>query len=172
MADEILKSCEANDPRRCQAVVATTGQCTHLSVEGQSYCPIHRRPDWDKGRNYALTKFRAEIQRKADSSEVKSLREEIGILRLMLETRINKVADEMDLILHSGPISDLVLKIEKLVASCHKLEGSMGQLLDKSAILQFAGNVINIISEHVEDTEAIEAIANGILKLTTEMDKS
>ena len=57
---------------------------------------------------------------------------------MILEEVLNKCKDSKDLILKSSVISDLVVKVEKLVSSCHKMEGSMGQLLDKSAILQFA----------------------------------
>ena len=81
-----------------------------------------------------------------------------------MEERLNKCSDATDLILQSGPISDLVMKIEKVVASCHKLEGQMGTLLDKQAILQFAQAVISIIASELEGQEAIiDAIATKIL---------
>jgi hypothetical protein len=102
-------------------------------------------------RNYRLTKFRAQIEEKADSSAIKSLREEIGITRQVLETFINRCEDETDLMIHSNKISDLVIKIEKLVSSCHRLERSTGQLLDKSAIIQVAGMFVEIVSEYVPD---------------------
>jgi len=44
-------------------------------------------------------------------------------------------------------IANLVDKIEKTVASCHKLDASMGQLMDKQALIQFADTVIAAIAE-------------------------
>jgi hypothetical protein len=69
--------------------------------------------------------------------------------------------------LNSGAIGDMVLKIEKLVSSCHKLEGLMGQLLDKQAILQFAGEVIDIIGEECADTTIVEKIGGRIMLAIT-----
>ena len=113
-------------------------------------------------RNYQLTCFRAKLERHSTSDNIKSLRDEIGILRMVLETRLNQCENEMDLLLHSGPISDMVLKIDRL-NSCHKLEGLMGQLLDKTAIIQFANVVIDIIGEEIADQSAINRIADRII---------
>lgn len=79
-----------------------------------------------------------------------------------MEERMATCHDATDLILQSGPISDLVMKIEKVVGSCHKLEGAMGQLLDKQAILLFASQVIQIISEHITDAALVNLIADKI----------
>jgi len=82
-----------------------------------------------------------------------------------LEVQINSCNDSVELMLSSGPISDLVLKIEKVVSSCHKLEGSMGQLVDKAALLQFAHQVVSIISKHIEDSAVLSQIADEILDI-------
>jgi hypothetical protein len=121
-------------------------------------------------RNYRLATFhlRARLEQLGVSPGIKSLRDEIAILRALLEQRLEQCKDTTDFILQSGPISDLKLKIEKLVASCHHLEGSMGQLLDKQAILQFASVVIDIISEELKDTkdgtEKIAIVGDRIMK--------
>jgi len=80
-----------------------------------------------------------------------------------MEEKLNKCEDTNDLLLASGAISDLVLKIEKVVSSCHRLEGSMNQLMDKSAIIQFASEVISIISNKIDDEKILDSIANEIL---------
>ena len=128
-----------------------------------------RQSKQDSMRNYNLTKWRAQVSQKTDNEGIKSLRDEIGILRVVLEERLNRCADATDLILQSGPISDMVMKIERVVTSCHKLEGSMGSLLDKQAILQFATLVIGIISEEVADDASIERISDRLLAAVGEM---
>lgn len=160
-------------PHRCQAVHGQ-GQCRNLAVKLDSgygkNCMAHggnNQVAKEKAaslRNYRLTKWNAKVQRFGNQPEIKSLRDEIGILRLLMEERLNRCNDAQDLILQSAPISDMVMKIEKVVASCHKLEGSMGQLLDKQAILQFAQQVIGIVARELEGEEQkIDAIAEGIL---------
>lgn len=159
-------------PNRCQGI-DKTGQCRYMAdtKEDGSYgkfCGRHKgKTDAvdtaNAIRNYRLTKFRAQVEQKADSGAIKSLREEIGITRQVLETFINRCEDETDLMIHSNKISDLVIKIEKLVSSCHRLERSTGQLLDKSAIIQVAGVFVEIVSEYVPDRVQAE-ISNRLLE--------
>jgi hypothetical protein len=123
--------------------------------------------------NFRLGKWQAHIERHAGDSDIKSLRNEIGILRVMIEERLMKCKDATDLIMQSTAISDLVMKVDRVVTSCHKLEGSMGQLLDKSALLQFASQIIDVISVELEgDDEKLETIANGIIGLLNEGEES
>ena len=172
MAD-IKRAPEPDDPNRCQGVTPQ-GQCPNLATRTEdgeygNFCLAHggnrfvQTKKEQSIRNYQLDKFKAKLNRHVGSSALKSLRDEIAILRMIMEERLNKCNDETDLLLNSGAISDLVLKIEKLVSSCHKLEGSMGELMDKSAILQFAGEVINIIGTVVTDEQQIELVGNQIM---------
>lgn len=169
----MFKRVEEDDPHRCQAVNAR-GQCWNQAVEHDgtfgTHCLAHggnkqiNAMKTSSKNNYRLTKWQAQLERHSGSDQLKSLRDEIGILRMILEEKLNQCQTNLDLMLHSHQISDLVVKIDKVVTSCHKLEGSMGQLLDKQAILQFAMVVIDIISTTLKDNpEAIDEISNKIL---------
>jgi len=156
-----------DSPDRCHAVMSK-GQCW-IKKEGYSnFCKMHSGHSKNNAikkeahKNYLLRKWHQRIADKATSPDIKSLRDEIGILRMVLEALLNNCNTETDLILQSAPISELVMKVDRVVLSCHKLEGSMGQLLDKASILQFAGNVINIIASEVEDTIILNNIATKI----------
>lgn len=169
------RATQPDHPERCQAV-NNKGQCPNLGLRRENgegrfeYCLAHggnkqREAAQRAGlRNYRLTKWNARLQQFGDAPEIKSLRDEIGILRLLMEQRLEKCKDAQDLILQSAPISDLVMKIDKVVTSCHKLEGSMGQLLDKQAILQFAQQVIGIVGDEVQDEDQLARIANKIVE--------
>ena len=172
MAD-IVKAPRPDDPNRCQAVHAR-GQCENLATRTESgdygkFCLAHgggshvKKAAAESLRNYQLDRFKARLDRHASTPALKSLRDEVGILRMIMEERLNRCTDTNDLILQSGPISDLVTKIEKVVSSCHKLEGSMGELLDKSAILQFASEIIDIVGTTVTDVDQIEEVGNKIM---------
>ena len=158
-----------DDPQRCQGIIAGKQQCNKKAVPGSNYCPLHgansriQAIKAESLRNYRLTKFRKSVQEKSNSSAIKSLRDEVGILRMMLEEKLNMCEDVHDLILQSGPIGQMVLNIERVVTSCHKLEDSMGQLLDSQAVLRFANRIIDIIGENIQDTEVLEKIANQIM---------
>jgi len=180
MADGIFKADGEDDPNRCQGTTKL-GQCPNKAVllpSGKygTYCLCHggnkqvENEEKQNKRLYHLGKFQAQLEQQADHVNIKSLREEIGILRMVMQERFQMIKDSTDLMLHSGPITDLVMKIEKLVASCHKLEGSMGQLLDKQAILHFASQVVGIVGEVLQNEEdKIQAIGDRIIKLVGTM---
>ena len=173
MSDEdrkIIKVAE-DDPRRCQCTRTQYGQCMNKAVEGSDYCIAHgghnaiNKRNKNNMRNYVLTKWQARMERHKEAPDIKSLRDEVAILRMLMEERLNHCKDDLDLILQSGPISDLVMKIDKLVNSCHKLEGSLGQLLDKQAVLHFASEVIDVITRTLDDPIKIDLISTGILEI-------
>ena len=160
--DYEIKEVAADAKDRCQNIIIGSGiQCQNRVMPGTNYCPIHCGVGQSiaheavAAKNYRLLKWKTRVAELGDNPNVKNLRDEVAILRLLMEERLNRIDDATDLIMQSGPISDLVLKIEKVVASCHKLEGSMGQLLDKAAILQFASEVITILGEELKGQEAV-----------------
>src|SRR5581483_8719356 len=162
--DNKFVRCDPADPNRCQgSLKGSGGQCPYKAEKKRSdegveleeytqYCPMHTgisinktRTDEQQKFNYRLGKYQARVERFANSSQVKSLREEIGVTRMLLEEIVLSCKDNTDLIVNSGKIGDLVLKIEKLVVSCHKLELQSGLLLDKTAIINFANTLNEII---------------------------
>jgi hypothetical protein len=160
------------DPDRCQGIIKSKGQCLNKSLPHSDYCPAHggnkgeEAHEKKQANNYRLQKWKWKVRlgELSESDVIKSLREEIGILRVLMEERLVRIEDPSDLILQSGPISDLVMKIDKVVNSCHKLEGSMGQLLDKSKVIQLANEFIEIISSELPDNpETVEKIADRVL---------
>ena len=160
---------EADDPNRCQHIIPTIGQCLNKACEGSKYCPAH---GGNKGfqaqqkknlRNYRLNKFKIRVNELSDSDVILSLKEEIGILRLLMEEKINCCQDEHDLILMAGPLSDLAMKVEKVVTSCNRLDSKLDNLLSKEKILQFAQTVVAIIGKYV-DEEIIEKISDDIME--------
>lgn len=156
-----------DDPTRCQAIFAG-GQCPYKATEHSTKCAMHggnkatERVEAENLRNYRLGKWQGRVDEFSDSSKIKSLREEIGILRMMLEETVNKCENQGQLILFASKISDLVMKIERLVATCHKLESSLGMMIDKIAAQQLANEIVAIIGEYVTDPETVAQIADRI----------
>jgi hypothetical protein len=167
---------DLDDPReRCEGYSAA-GPCPYKHVNGSKYCPRHggnkaiEAQQKEAARNYRLTRWKQRINELADSDGIKSLREEVGILRMLLEEMLNQCNDSVDLLLYSHKISDLVLKIERLVVSCDKLENRMGLLLGKGSILHLAQQYVEVITENVSDPEVIERISEKIIQITMSTD--
>jgi len=153
------------DPNQCQRP-----GCLNIVVEGSTFCLAHGG-HWSayaaeklRMRNYRLSKFHKRANELSDSTEITSLRDEVGLLRMIIEEKINKCQDTTDLLLVSGPLSDLLMKTEKLVTSMQRLESKMGQHLDKSKIVQLAQTLIEIIARYVVNPETLDAIGEDFYK--------
>lgn len=159
------------DPERCQAM-ASAGQCNLVRCEGSEYCPIHGGAKKQKAlakqnfRNYQSEIYRARLDRFAEGAGLKSLRDEIGILRMTVEALLNRCNDDHELIMKSAPLSDLIMKIEKLVTSTHKLDISLGTMMDKAEATQMVSEVVNAIARHV-DEDKLDAIIEDVQSILT-----
>lgn len=154
-----------DDPTRCKTVTAL-GQCLNMATFGDC-CPMHARgltkvAEREEARNYRLGKFQARVNQFADSEKIKSLREEIGIIRMLIEEVLNRCTNTTELLLYAGKISDLIEQANRLVTSCHKLEMSTGMLLDKTAILQLGITIVEIVHKYVPE-EKLDVISDEIV---------
>lgn len=159
----VYKRVEPDDPTCCQGV-NKNGPCNLQAIEGQRFCRMHfgighKQAEKTAARNYRLNVYQHRINEFADNDQVKSLREEVGVLRMLLEETINKCKNDTELLLYSNKIADLVIKIEKLVASCHKLELSSGSLLDRNTVMIIADVVIQIVGEVIPPDKINEVSA-------------
>ncbi len=165
---DIHRKVKEDDPNRCQSVMGGKGQCNNAQVPGSLVCMIHgggqqnNKNIAEAKRNYRLTIYRDRVNAFADNEQVKSLREEIGITRLMLESLMERCPDLEDLLLRSDQISKIVTQITSLVMCCQKLEEKSGSLLDKTQLFVISEAFVKIISDHVTDPDALEVISNKI----------
>lgn len=167
--------CAPDDPHRCPCTTKDGNrQCGYRAVQFDDgtygkHCIMHGGSIEKKSnirqeqRNYNLGKWQAKVNAFADNSQVKSLREELGLMRILLENIAVGCKDGYELEAASPRLQDLVMKIEKLVLSCHRLEASTGMLLDKTSALHIASRIVDIISKHVEDSDSIDKISEEII---------
>lgn len=161
-----------DDPHRCQGL-GRGGQCMYLAYKNEitgnyaKYCIKHgggKDVTNDREiRNYRFQKYQQRINSFADNNQIKSLREEVGILRMVMEETVNKCDSSSDVLMYSSKISKLVLDIERVVVSCDKLESRLGQSLDKAAVLNLATRMVNIINEHLITIEGGDQIISSII---------
>lgn len=146
-----------NIEKRCDFTLTNGGRCSNKIEPGCTRCPMHgankqlEAQETKSLRVYRLAKHQVRVNELSDHGKVKGLREEIAILRLLLEGKFNQCKDEHELLLMSGPIADLVMKIEKIVSSCDRLEKSLGNLLDKTRIKQIASEMLNSVATRVKE---------------------
>lgn len=152
------------DPRRCKRAFGGGTQCHNRSVDNSEYCPIHQglsadKTNKEKIRTYNLGKWQQRVNKFEDDSAIKSLRSEIGIVRMMLEEILLQCKDANDLICYSQQISVLAGQIERLVTSCHRMEEKTGSLFSRNEIAVMFDMFIRTVTDAVKDPEIIETIA-------------
>jgi hypothetical protein len=157
------------DPLRCQGA-APDGQCHNISEPGSDFCRAHGGVDLTEQRNmrgYLLAKAQDQT-RLANLSEdlepVKELRDSISLLHMLIERRWNLVNDDSDLLQACGPLNTMLVSMDKLITSCHKIEQNLGQLLAKHAILNLAKQMVEVLVEELEGIDNYEEIIDRITK--------
>jgi hypothetical protein len=158
---------ESTDPieHRCQASAGADGVCRNKVIfdeEGNpisTMCPMHggsqsvNRKIKEEANRYRVQLWQQHLDEQSNNPNVKSLRDEISVLRMMLKQFLDRSNTQTELLINSGRIADLIVKIEKLVVSCDRLEARSGALMDKSAALSFAGKIVEILSNNLSPLE-------------------
>lgn len=167
-----FESCAEDDPLRCQAVIAT-GQCHYKAMEGSKHCIRHggakdqKRLEKERVSNYNLNKYQARLEEKRSHANIKSLRDEIGITRMLLETFINKCNDDHELLMYHSQINQLTQTLEKLIKSCQHLEERNSYLLDKDQLYIIIDSITQTISKYVTDPDMLHNIGVEIHHVIT-----
>ena len=155
------------DPRRCKGNTRD-GQCRNQAEPGSDLCAAcgHDRSHEYERRQYFLTKaeYRKRLAELSDHDDVKSLRDEIAIARMLIEERLNGIQGQGDLMAACGPLNQLLLTVERLVKSAHVLEQNLGLLMSKETAMRLASRLGEIVIEVLreERIEHYEDIADEI----------
>lgn len=172
----LIKVIEEDDPRRCQST-DTHGQCWYRTADERiKMCPRHggnkeeASIEKESTDMYRVNMFKARILRQKTHPEVKSLVNEVAILRMLMEEKLRMCQDDTALLLATASIGALVMNIDKVVTSCHKLEKNLGLHMDKAALLQFGGEIIQLITKEVTNKEEVRKVADGILTIIGDTD--
>jgi hypothetical protein len=106
--------------------------------------------------------YRERLAKLDEHEEAKSLRKEISLIRLLIEERFNLIQNDSDLLAACGTLNSLVLTAERLVQSAHKLEASLGTVLDKSTLYEVGDNIVTLLVKELKDVPGYEDIVTRI----------
>jgi len=161
---------------RCE-YIASYGQCTKEVITGR-FCEKHS----PASRKTVVNQYRIACDqlgdgptRHANADQLKSITGEIIIIRSLLESRVNMIQNNAEMVAAMPIIKDYILAVEKLVTSCHTMDVKIGNVLSKTSLLTLAREIIHIIEDGVRplvDTtpsqetvdELIEAIGTQLVQ--------
>lgn len=151
---------------RCDFELTTGDLCGNLAEPGVTRCPLHganrqlAAQEHKSMRMYRLAKFQKKVEKFAGHNKLKTLNEEVAILRMIVEEKINQCDDMSELLLVSGPVTEMVMKVQKLVESCDKLETKSGSLLNKQQISNIASQLMQATAAKINEFAEVKDIAN------------
>jgi hypothetical protein len=152
------------DPRRCQAP-DTNGQCWGVKIEGSDYCPIHsglHQPPEPGKRQYFLAKAqdRTRLATLAEHNDIKSLRDEISLTRMMIEELWNSAQTAAERLNVFGRVRLHIADLEKLVKTCNQLEERLGSLLAKPALQRVGQRICVVLIERLSGLPNYEQLVD------------
>lgn len=172
---------DEDDENRCTYNIPGHGQCRMKAAEGVERCKKHGggaqlyHKKKQELKAYEKTKWAASIRESATDPAIKDLACEVGILRMLAANLLKRCKDEHDLMMMSGNIGDLMTKIQKMIESLHRLEKESSGLLSQSKLEQFAFDLLDILTEEIEDRHILDRIgvkvAKALHKITQDEDE-
>lgn len=158
-----------DDPNRCQALShGGSQQCSFKAVEGTKYCPRHganrqlAKQEKESIRLYRLAKWRDRLENKIDHPKMKSLNEEVAILRMTLESKLERLENDEMLILASGGVVELIREIQKTVRTLHQIDKDSKNFLDRTQAFVFIQEIAKTISKYIKDEDVLLKISEEI----------
>jgi len=163
MAEGITKA--KDGVNRCQANYSN-GQCPNEAATGSKYCKVHGGA---KNTNIGKRSISGKTSIYSSNEHTrfmghKGLAEEVALLRNLLDILLTTYKN--DIIGASVQISDMILKIERVVLSCSKLEQK--ESLTKDELDSFVGKVLAIITQEVKDPAILGRISHRISSMDNE----
>jgi len=154
------------DPRRCKFSYPHE-QCWREAEYGSEFCLAHGGKSTEQAENkrmYHLAEVdsRLRLAELSGHDDIKSLREEIGLVRILIEKQVNSAKGDIDLLSRCGSINNLILTLSRLTKDCQALEKDLGELLSKQAVFRLIQSMCEIVVEELQGIEGYEEVIDRI----------
>lgn len=162
---EVKRWTREDDPSdRCDFTLTNGQQCGNLAEPGVANCPLHganmqlASQEHKSMRMYRLAKFQKRVERFAGHDKLKTLNEEVALLRMLVEEKVKRCEDMTELLIVAGPVTDMVMKVQRLVESCDKLETKSGNLLSKQQIQSIATQLMQAVAAKINEFAEVKKL--------------
>lgn len=151
----------------CEKIVQGV-QCGEPCSPSETLCRKHKKQEKD---NFSLRLFKEDVKDKTNSEQFLSLKEEVAMTRVLIEKIWNQCSSEAELIASSQTLSKLLEQAEKLVTASHKMDVVNGTVISEANFQKLMEKVFDIVTEEVDDAEALERISTKIINLALSFKK-
>lgn len=149
-----MSQCQHSGPR---------GQCVYQKVDGSDFCKKHCN-EADRIRSYRLSDPEAQkrFDHLANSAALETVREEVVLLRMLIDERYSLAKTEADKINAFSVIHPALSTLNKLVESLSKLERQADLVLGREALEELGEDIVTIIIEELSNVEGYTEIVDRV----------
>lgn len=140
------------------------GSCPLDAVEGSLFCEKHSN-QLSLRRNYLLedAKLQEKISRD-QGSVIYSLRDEVVLMRAMVEDRLNLAKTDAERLMAYQQVATWIATIDKLVNSLNRLEKETSQTLTKETLMEVGRQLVQVIAEEIRELPNHEMVIDSIAR--------
>jgi uncharacterized protein YunC (DUF1805 family) len=158
---------DISDTRRCQSS-SHKGQCTEISVLGTDHCVKHtnlEKVNAVRTRKYFLsTADQSLYEHYADDNQLTSLRDEIAILRMMMQNTLSTAQSEVERVNAYSKVNYFILSLERVMKTCISLEMKLNELVGKAALMRLGQQLCQILVNRLTGVPNYEQLIDAIIK--------
>ena len=142
--------------------------CHHQKIEGTKYCARHGankqiiKEQRETLYNFQKTAFLQRTIKLANHGDKYTLTIELGVQRTILEEILNKINDFESILRYNSQINSTTQNIRNLVNDSLKLDERIGEMLSKKAEISLAHDIVDIITEEIDDQDTVVNIVERI----------
>ena len=139
------------------------GKCSAPKVEGSDYCAKHsNEPDRIKGYRLSSPELRERFEHHAGSALLESVRDEIILLRALIEDRLDAAASVAERINAFNTVRPALVDVVKCVETLSKLERQNNIVLGKEALQALNKEIVTILIGELETLPNYESIIDRV----------
>jgi len=158
-------------PEACQGNTGN-GPCCYKRDDNSLYCSIHGGGSSSAAgerrelQNYKLNSaFAGRAQDFSNSPRIKSLTDEIAILRTSLETVFNGIKNENEMLLYVDKLDKLATSISKLIMNLQNIQEKNKELLGREVVMSIFDQILEKIVVRVGDPDVIKCLADDAYEI-------
>lgn len=138
------------------------GGCGRPQVDGSDYCERHSdEAERIKGYHLDNPAFKERFDRLSDLSTVK---QEVSILRALLESKLSFARNDAELIAAFQSVRPAVVDIVNCVEKLQKLERQADLVLSKEALMEVRNVIVKILTDELSALPNYESIVDRVAK--------
>ena len=139
-----------------------------VAEEGSDYCRVHAGTYHPQKRDCGSTFWpgpqdRARLAAFAEHDDIKSLRDEIALTRMMIERLWNSAQSDVERLAVYGRVNSHILTLEKLVKTCNQIEERLGSLLAKPTLLRVGQQICQRLVDRLAGLPNYEQLVDTLI---------